>query len=108
MYPCCPIRAWRPEDDLPTLVEVSRAADTLFAEHGLDLPPDDPAHELARARWVLVAGTPPVGFAAVDTVRPRTSRSSVCTRRTAGEGSAALCSRPRARSPRVRDSGRSR
>jgi GNAT superfamily N-acetyltransferase len=58
------IRAWDPIVDLPRLVEVSTAADALFAEHGLVLPPDNPTNELLAADHVLVANAPhPVGFA---------------------------------------------
>jgi GNAT superfamily N-acetyltransferase len=58
------IRAWDPIVDLPRLVEVSTAADALFAEHGLELPPDNPTNELLAADHVLVANAPhPVGFA---------------------------------------------
>jgi GNAT superfamily N-acetyltransferase len=58
------IRAWDPIVDLPRLVEVSTAADALFAEHGLVLPPDNPTNELLAADHVFVANAPhPVGFA---------------------------------------------
>jgi ribosomal protein S18 acetylase RimI-like enzyme len=63
-----PIRRWRPADDLADVVAVSRAADVLFADFGLSLPPDDPTDELLRAEHVLVAGSPSVGFAVVNTV----------------------------------------
>lgn len=63
------IRAWRPADDLARLVEVSQAADQMFAASGLTLPPDDPTDELLRAEHVLVAEDGPVvGFAWVNTV----------------------------------------
>lgn len=63
------IRRWRPSEDLARLVEVSRAADQLFADFGLELPPDDPTEELSRAEHVLVADrSPVVGFAVVNTV----------------------------------------
>ncbi|TDQ52106.1 acetyltransferase (GNAT) family protein [Actinorugispora endophytica] len=52
-------------DDLDRLVEVSLAADTLFAGAGLELPPDDPAPVLARCSPVLVAGRPAMGLAAL-------------------------------------------
>ncbi|HEX4703350.1 MAG TPA: hypothetical protein VH352_14585, partial [Pseudonocardiaceae bacterium] len=55
------IRRWPPPAYLPRLVEVSKAADCLFADFGLSLPPDDPTAELLRAEHVLVAGAPPVG-----------------------------------------------
>ncbi|WP_344103912.1 GNAT family N-acetyltransferase [Nocardiopsis rhodophaea] len=51
--------------DVPRLVSVSRAADTMFAEAGLDLPPDDPRETLAQAASVLVAGDPLCGLAAL-------------------------------------------
>lgn len=57
--------------DTPALVEVSLAADTAFAAAGLDLPPDDPRHMLAEAEWVLVAGDPVCGFAALAEVDGR-------------------------------------
>ncbi|WP_026119317.1 GNAT family N-acetyltransferase [Nocardiopsis ganjiahuensis] len=41
--------------DLDELVEVSLAADTLFAEAGLELPPDDPREMLGHVERVLVA-----------------------------------------------------
>lgn len=48
---------------------VSQAADQLFADFGLALPPDDPIDELRHAEHVLVADCPPIaGFAVVDTV----------------------------------------
>jgi GNAT superfamily N-acetyltransferase len=59
------IRGWEPGTDLPVLLAVGGAADTLFAEQGLVLPPDDAAEETLRASRVLVAGRPPVGYAAV-------------------------------------------
>ena len=63
------IRRWRPDADLARVVEVSQAADRLFADFGLDLPPDDPTDELTHAEHVLVADGPPVtGFAIVNTV----------------------------------------
>ncbi|HEX5407781.1 MAG TPA: GNAT family N-acetyltransferase [Pseudonocardiaceae bacterium] len=65
------IRRWR-SDDLARLVEVSQAADRLFTDDaGLDLPPDDPTAELRHAEHVLVAGSPAVGFAVVNTVDGR-------------------------------------
>jgi ribosomal protein S18 acetylase RimI-like enzyme len=65
------IRRWQPPADLDRLVEVSRAADVMFTDLGLSLPPDDPAADLLRAEHVLVAGSPPVGFAEVNTVDGR-------------------------------------
>lgn len=62
------IRRWQEDDDLARLVEVSQAADQLFAGAGLDLPPDDPSDELRTAEHVLVAGSPALGFAVVNTV----------------------------------------
>lgn len=60
----------RPED-VPRLVEVSRAADTVFADAGVVLPPDDPVEMLSHAEGVLVAEDPfglVVGLAATVTV----------------------------------------
>ncbi len=51
--------------DRQRLVEVSLAADQLFERAGLRLPPDDPAAMLDRCSPVLVAGSPPVGLAAL-------------------------------------------
>ncbi len=65
------IRPWQARDDLARLVDVSQAADQLFAGVGLDLPPDDPTDELTRAEHVLVAGSPAVGFAVINTVDGR-------------------------------------
>lgn len=48
------IRPMEP-DDVHELVEVSLAADTLFAEAGLELPPDDPREMLDHVERVLVA-----------------------------------------------------
>ncbi|MGW5875629.1 GNAT family N-acetyltransferase [Nocardiopsis terrae] len=57
-------------EDVDGVVEVSLAADTLFAEAGLELPPDDPREMLDRAERVLVAvdGTEVVGLAATVTL----------------------------------------
>ncbi|NYH54126.1 GNAT superfamily N-acetyltransferase [Nocardiopsis arvandica] len=54
------IRPMRPEDT-SRLVEVSLAADTVFAGAGVVLPPDDPREMLAHAERVLVAGDPVTG-----------------------------------------------
>lgn len=54
--------------DLDALVEVSRAADGLFAQWGLDLPPGDPRGTIRRAEHVWVAGAPAIGFAVTETV----------------------------------------
>jgi ribosomal protein S18 acetylase RimI-like enzyme len=62
------IRKWRPDDDLARLIEVGLAADRLFAEQGLTLPVDDQPDEFLAAEHVLVAGTPAVGYAVVNTV----------------------------------------
>lgn len=53
-------------DDVPDLVAAGRAAATLFASAGLDLPDDDPRDVLRGAGWVLVVGRPAVGYAAVS------------------------------------------
>ncbi|TQN31029.1 ribosomal protein S18 acetylase RimI-like enzyme [Haloactinospora alba] len=55
-------------DDVPDLVAAGRAAATLFASAGLDLPDGDPRHVLRGAAWVLVVGRPAVGYAAVSTL----------------------------------------
>jgi GNAT superfamily N-acetyltransferase len=47
----------RPEDE-QRVVEVSLAADTVFAAAGVVLPPDDPREVLAHAERVLVAEEP--------------------------------------------------
>ncbi|WP_047871763.1 GNAT family N-acetyltransferase [Nocardiopsis sp. RV163] len=65
----------RPEDE-PRVVEVSLAADTVFAAAGVVLPPDDPREVLAHAERVLVAeasatGGSVVGLAATVTVDGR-------------------------------------
>ncbi|HEY3607825.1 MAG TPA: GNAT family N-acetyltransferase [Pseudonocardiaceae bacterium] len=65
------VRRWRPDVDLARLVEVSTAADVMFADFGLSLPPDDPTAALRRAEHVLVAGSPAVGFAEIDAVDGR-------------------------------------
>lgn len=62
----------RPEDE-PRVVEASLAADTVFADAGVVLPPDDPREMLAHVRRVLVAddpvtGDPVVGLAATTDV----------------------------------------
>jgi len=72
-----PIRRWEPSADLARLVVVSQAADVMFADFGLSLPPDDPTDELWRAEHVLVAGTPPVGFAVLNTVDGRAHLASL-------------------------------
>ncbi|MFV2197310.1 GNAT family N-acetyltransferase [Nocardiopsis sp. LOL_012] len=62
------------ERDVPALVEVSLAADTLFADAGVVLPPDDPRPMLAGAERVLVAldGGAVCGLAATAAVDGRT------------------------------------
>jgi GNAT superfamily N-acetyltransferase len=61
------IRPWQVLTDLTRLAEVSRAADELYAAHGIELPPDEPATELLDARHVLVADAPhPIGFAIIN------------------------------------------
>ena len=64
-------------DDLARAIAVSQAADGMFADFGLSLPPDDPTAELLRAEHVLVAGSPPVGFTAVNTVDGRAHVASL-------------------------------
>jgi GNAT superfamily N-acetyltransferase len=62
------IRPWHPDHDLARLMEVGRAADGVFAEFGLDLPPDDQPDTFLNAEHVLVAGSPAVGYAVVNTL----------------------------------------
>jgi GNAT superfamily N-acetyltransferase len=62
------IRRWHPAGDLARLMEIGRAADGLFAEYGLDLPPDDEPDTFGTAEHVLVAGAPAVGYAVVNTL----------------------------------------
>jgi N-acetylglutamate synthase-like GNAT family acetyltransferase len=63
------------QEDFAALAEVSRAADTMFAEVGLDLPPDDPLAEFHAADHVLLAEfagpqpASPLGFAALMAMR---------------------------------------
>ena len=54
------VRPMRPGDEVD-VVEVSRAADTLFAEVGLELPPDDPRELFAHVEHTLVAVDPGAG-----------------------------------------------
>ncbi|XKK37877.1 hypothetical protein HFP72_24775 [Nocardiopsis sp. ARC36] len=54
------VRPMRPEDE-PRVVEVSLAADTVFADAGVVLPPDDPREMLAHVQEVLVACAPGAG-----------------------------------------------
>ncbi|MBB6170787.1 GNAT superfamily N-acetyltransferase [Nocardiopsis mwathae] len=65
--PSASIRLLHPAD-IPGAVAASRAADTMFAEAGLDLPEDDPREMLAHVETVLVAGTPVCGLAALTTL----------------------------------------
>jgi GNAT superfamily N-acetyltransferase len=66
------VRSWDPLVDLPRLVDVDRAAGKLFAEHGIELPQDNPASDLLAADEVLVANAPhPVGFAMLTTLDGR-------------------------------------
>lgn len=62
----------RPKDE-PDAVEVSLAADTLFADAGLVLPPDDPRELFAHVEHTLVAVESGVvrGLAATVTVDGR-------------------------------------
>ncbi|GHC97048.1 GCN5 family N-acetyltransferase [Nocardiopsis terrae] len=57
-------------EDVDGVVEVSLAADALFAEAGVELPPDDPREMLDQVERVLVAvdGTEVVGLAATVTL----------------------------------------
>lgn len=55
--------------DLEYLPEVEAAADSLFAEIGMTgLPPSASKSELAKAKVLLVAGSPPVGFARIEEI----------------------------------------
>lgn len=47
--------------DGSAVAAVSRAAETMFVDAGMDLPPDDPAGTVACAERVLVAEDPAVG-----------------------------------------------
>jgi len=78
------VRRWHPATDLARLVEVTTAADVLFADHGLSLPPDDPTAELRHAEHVLVAGSPAVGFAALITVDGRAHLAALAVHPTHG------------------------
>ncbi|WP_328292611.1 GNAT family N-acetyltransferase [Kineococcus sp. NBC_00420] len=56
-------------DDWDLLPAVERAADGLFRDLGVELPDDvSSVEELQAAGFVLVVGTPPVGFARVERV----------------------------------------
>ncbi|MFI6027869.1 GNAT family N-acetyltransferase [Amycolatopsis magusensis] len=55
--------------ELATLPALESASDSIFADLGFPpLPPPGSPEELATARLVLVAGTPPAGFARVEVV----------------------------------------
>ncbi|AXB46984.1 GNAT family N-acetyltransferase [Amycolatopsis albispora] len=55
--------------ELDTLPALESAADSIFEDLGFPpLPPPGSADDLASARLVLVAGTPPAGFARVEVV----------------------------------------
>jgi GNAT superfamily N-acetyltransferase len=56
-------------DELALLPALEAAADRLFADIGVGpLPPAGGLDELVDARCILVAGTPPVGFARLEIV----------------------------------------
>ncbi|WP_116244192.1 GNAT family N-acetyltransferase [Nocardiopsis sp. FIRDI 009] len=57
----------RPED-VADVVATSLAADTVFADSGVVLPPDDPRELVGHADRILVAGEPVRGLAATVTV----------------------------------------
>jgi GNAT superfamily N-acetyltransferase len=61
------IRAYRAAD-LHNLAAVSRAADQLYTDTGLVLPPDDPTELPEHAERIFVAGDPLVGFVSVEWV----------------------------------------
>jgi GNAT superfamily N-acetyltransferase len=57
------------DSELALLPAIEEAADRVFAEVGFDsLPPAASVAELATARFVLVAGSPPVGFARIEEI----------------------------------------
>lgn len=61
-----PVRLARPED-YPQLPSIEQAADRMFAEIGIVLPPEYVTPEdLAAAAHVLVIGDPIAGFAMLD------------------------------------------
>ncbi|ORA32609.1 GNAT family N-acetyltransferase [Mycobacterium branderi] len=61
------IRAYR-ATDFDDFVAVSRAADQLYADAGMVLPPDEPTVLTRQAERIFVAGDPLVGFVAVEWV----------------------------------------
>lgn len=67
MDPAFEPRPARP-GDLPLLPPIEEAADGLFAPFGIVFPPGDPVVRLMidNGGDILVAGDPPIGFAAVD------------------------------------------
>lgn len=58
------VRAARP-DEMTRLATIGRAAETLFAAHGIELPPSDAISVLDHAERVLVIGDPALGYAAL-------------------------------------------
>ncbi|WP_223198888.1 GNAT family N-acetyltransferase [Solihabitans fulvus] len=87
------ITHWDGEADLDRLLAVSDAADGLFAEHGITLPPDDATDLLLAAATVLVAGAPPVGFAAIGELDGFAHLEEICVHPDSGRrgvGSALL------------------
>src|SRR5580700_8358169 len=60
------VRTAQPQD-LTTLPELERLADTSFDSLGIrPLPPPGTVEELGQALVVLVTGDPPIGFARID------------------------------------------
>ncbi len=57
------------EADLEYLPGVEASADSRFSEIGItNLPPPADKSELEKAKAILVAGTPPVGFATIEEI----------------------------------------
>ncbi len=50
---------------LAVLIDIERTSAAPFAELGITFPPDDPGAMLRASEYVLIAGDPPQGFAAV-------------------------------------------
>jgi ribosomal protein S18 acetylase RimI-like enzyme len=73
------IRLYR-GSDLQDLVAVSKAADELFAQAGVILPPDDPGVLVDQCDFILVAGDPLVGFVAAESVDGNTHITQLSVR----------------------------
>ncbi|GAA1873895.1 GNAT family N-acetyltransferase [Actinomadura bangladeshensis] len=63
------VRPARPED-LPALADIENSGDPMFAEIGIVFPPGPTVIEqlIGKPAEIVVAGDPPVGFAAVEEV----------------------------------------